>query len=126
MPMTNYLQNAVLNASLRNVTYTQTANVYSALYSVAPTASTSGTEITGNGYSRQLTTFASANAGVCTSNVAVNFTATGNAYPTVVAFGVVDASTSGNILYYKNITGRNVKAGDTLTFDSGAITITLT
>jgi hypothetical protein len=124
MPMTNYLANSIANAVLRNTTYTSPANVYASLYSVAPTANTAGTELTGNGYARQLTTFDVPAAGATVSNVAVSFgAASGNNWPTVVAFGIVDASTSGNILFYQPISARNIKIGDTLDIDSGAITI---
>lgn len=123
MPMTNYLANAMANATIRNTAYTSPTSVYAALYSTAPTVSTSGTELTGNGYARQITTFSSPTAGLANSNVAVSFTASGNAWPTVVAFGIVDNSTGGNLLYFKSIAGRNVKVGDTLTFDSGKISI---
>jgi hypothetical protein len=124
MPMTNYLANSMANAVLRNTSYTSPASVYATLYSVSPTVSTSGTELTGNGYARQLTTFAAPTAGATSSNVAITFgAATGNNWPTVVAFGIVDASTSGNILFYKSISGRNIQVGDSLVIDSGDITI---
>ena len=124
MPMTNYLANSVANAVLRNTSYTSPTNVYASLYSVAPTVSTNGTELTGNGYGRQLTTFSAPSAGAASSNVTITFgAATGNNWPTVVAFGIVDASSSGNILFYKSIAGRNIKVGDSLVIDSGDITI---
>jgi hypothetical protein len=88
--------------------------------------STAGTELTGNGYARQLTTFDVPSAGATVSNVAVSFgAASGNNWPTVVAFGIVDASSSGNILFYKSISGRNIQIGDELVIDSGDITITI-
>jgi hypothetical protein len=126
MPMTDYLQNAVANATLRNTAYTSPANVYASLYSVAPTESTVGTEITGNGYSRQSVTFSAPSLGSLSSNVAVTFTCSGNNWPVVVAFGVTDASTSGNILYYAGISGRTVQVGDSVVFASGDITIQIT
>jgi hypothetical protein len=126
MPMTNYLANSMANAVLRNTSYTSPASVYASLYSVAPTGNTAGTELTGNGYARQLTTFSAPAAGAAVSNVAVTFgAATGNNWPTVVAFGIADASTSGNILFYKPISARNIKVGDTLVIDSGDITIVI-
>jgi hypothetical protein len=100
--------------------------VYAALYSVAPTANTAGTELTGNGYARQLTTFTAPSAGSASSNVTVTFgAASGNNWPTVVAVGIVDASTSGNLMYFNTISGRNVKIGDSVVFDSGKITIVI-
>lgn len=126
MPMTYNLANKLADATLRNTTYTSPAAVYAALYSVAPTASTAGTELTGNGYSRQLTTFSAAANGAVSSNVAVTFgAASGNNWPTIVAVGIVDASTSGNIMYFNTISGRNIKIGDSLTFDSGNIVINI-
>ena len=126
MPMTNYLANQLANATLRNTSYTSPANVYAALYSVAPTANTAGTELTGNGYARQLTTFTAPSAGSASSNVTVTFgAASGNNWPTVVAVGIVDASTSGNLMYFNTISGRNVKIGDSVVFDSGKITIVI-
>lgn len=124
--MTYNLANKLADATLRNTTYTSPAAVYAALYSVAPTASTAGTELTGNGYSRQLTTFSAAANGAVSSNVAVTFgAASGNNWPTIVAVGIVDASTSGNIMYFNTISGRNIKIGDSLTFDSGNIVINI-
>ena len=124
--MTDYLQNAVANATLRNTAYTSPANVYASLYSVAPTESTAGTEITGNGYSRQSVTFSAPSLGTADSNVAVTFTCSGNNWPVVTAFGITDASTSGNILYYSGISGRTVQVGDSVVFASGDITIQIT
>jgi hypothetical protein len=125
MPMTNYLQNKVLDASLRNTAYTSPANVYVALYSTVNTLTTAGTELSGDGYSRQLVTFGSAANGVSNSNVAVTFTSTGNAWLPAVSVGIVDASSSGNVLYYQNGAVKIVPAGDTLTYGSGNITITI-
>jgi hypothetical protein len=126
MAMSNYLANQLANATVRNTSYTSPASVYAALYSVAPTASTSGTELTGNGYARQLTTFNAPSSGTASSNVAVTFgAASGNNWPTVTAIAIVDASTSGNILYFNTIPNRNVLIGDSLTIDSGQLSITI-
>lgn len=123
--MTNYLQDKVLNASLRNTAYTSPANVYVALYSTINTPSTAGTELTGNGYARQLVTFSAAANGVANSNAAVTFTSSGNSWLPAVSVGITDASTAGNILYYQNAAVKAVPANETLTFGSGNITITI-
>jgi hypothetical protein len=125
MPMTNYLANAVANAALRNRSYSSPANVYASLYSTAPTVSTAGTEIVGNGYSRQLATFGAPTAGAVSSNANVTFSCTGNAWPTVVAFAITDASTSGNIMFFQGISPRNINVGDDFNIDSGNLTITI-
>lgn len=125
MPMSTFLANQIGNATLTGTTYTSPANVYASLFSVAPTANTAGTELTGNGYSRQLITFSSAANGVAVSNSAVTFTNSGNAWPTVVAMGINDASTSGNLLYYKNIAARNVQLAGNVILGTGNVSITL-
>ena len=127
MTTSTTLANQLLNATLGNVTYTSPASVYASLYSTAPTANTSGTELTGNGYARQVTTFASAANGIASSNVVVTFgPCTGNNWPTVTAVGITDASTAGNIMYFSTVVNRNISVGDSLVFGSGSIAITLT
>ena len=125
MPMTYNLANKLANATVANVSYTSPATVYTALYSVIPTVSTNGTEITGNGYARQATTFASPTDGNISSTGNVSFSCTGNAWPLVTAVGITDASTSGNIMFFQGIASRNVQPGDTLTFGSGNITVSI-
>lgn len=125
MPMTDNLANKIANATLRNQTYTSPATVYASLYSVAPTVSTSGTEIVGNGYSRQSVTFSAPSAGVVSSSGNVTFSCTGNNWPTVVAFAITDASTSGNIMFFQGISPRNINVGDSFQIDSGNLTITI-
>ena len=125
MPMTNYLANQIGNATLTGTSYTSPSAWYAALYSTTPTANTAGTELTGNGYSRQSITFASAANGVVTSNSSVTFTNSTAAWPTIVAFGITDASTSGNLLYYKDIAARNVQLNGNVILGTGNVTITL-
>jgi hypothetical protein len=125
MPMTDYLQNAVINATVRNTSYTSPTTVYASLYSVAPTESSAGTEITGNGYSRQSVTFSAPSLGAAVSNAAVTFTCTTSNWLPVVAFGIMNASTSGNLMYYKNISSRQINVGDSLVFASGDIGIAI-
>ena len=126
MALTNYLENALLNATVRNTTYTSPATVYLALYNVAPTASTAGTELSGSGYSRQAITFNAPSGGSVTSNVTVTFgPATGN-WSTINATAVVDASTSGNIMYFTTTAGQNILSGSSLVIGSGNVSITLT
>lgn len=126
MALTNYLENALLNATVRNTTYTSPATVYLALYSVAPTASTSGTELSGSGYSRQAITFNAPSGGAVTSNVTVTFgPATAN-WSTINATAVVNASTGGNIMYFTPTAGQNILSGSSLVIGGGNVSIVLT
>ena len=110
---------------MRNVSYSSPATVYVALYSTAPTAATSGTELSGSGYTRESVTFDTPTAGTVASNVAVSFGAATADWLPAVAIAVTDASTSGNIMWFKSIATQVVKNGNTLDLDSGDITITI-
>jgi hypothetical protein len=128
MPMTTYLENALLNATLKGTTYTSPANVYMALFSTTNTQGTPGTELTGNGYSRPSVPFAtSAALGIIQNTGNATFTATGNTWSTAVSAAIMDASSSGNMLYFNNsMPAQTVQAGQTLTYQTGQVTITIT
>lgn len=121
----HYLDNAVLNHVLRNVSLTSPATVYAALFTVVPTPSTSGTEVTGGSYARVATTFGAPALGVSTNSAPVAFpTATAN-WGTVVAVGIFDAVSGGNLLYFGLLTtSKAVDNGDTASFASSALSIT--
>ena len=51
--MSNHLENALINAVLRNTSYTSPTTTYLALYTSDPTDADTGTEITGGSYVRQ-------------------------------------------------------------------------
>jgi len=121
----NYLENKILDYVLRDTADWAPSAVYLALHTADPTDAGSGAEVSGNGYSRQAITFASASSGSAASNSVEEFTASGGSFGTVTHFGIWDASSSGNLLYYGALTASKAVAdGDTLRFASGAITIT--
>lgn len=123
--MTDYLENALINHVLRNTALTSPTTVYIGLLSATPTDSTAGTELTGNGYARQSLAFAAPSAGTASTSAGVTFTASGGDWARAYAIGIYDASTAGNLLFYKGISGKLVKDGETLTIDSGNLTVTL-
>lgn len=125
MPMTTSFAQQVANAAVGNVSFTPAANIYAGLYSTVLDASGTGTEITGNGYSRQTVAFSIAN-GVATSTGNVVFSCSGNAWPTVKSLAILDNSTGGNMLFYQSIAARVVEPGDDVNFETGKIVITIT
>ena len=125
MPMTTSFAQRVANAAVGGVNLTAAANNYAALYSTVLTATGSGTEITGNGYSRQSVTFTIAD-GIADSTANVIFTCSGNNWPTVQSLAILDASSSGHMLFYQPIAARNVRVGDSVNFETGDISITIT
>jgi hypothetical protein len=121
--LSNYLENKVLDHILGRTSYTM-PTVYLALYTVAPTDSTSGTEVSGGSYARKAVSFNASSSGTATNSANVDFT--GMPTATVVAVAVCDALTSGNILVYGSLTSsRSVTSGDTLRIASGDLSISL-
>ena len=125
----DYLENLVLDHVLRGVTYAAPAAVYSALFTVCPTDSTAGTEVSVGatiGYTRLATTFSSAGAtttGSSSNTGAVTFATAGQAY-TVEGWGLLDAATGGNLLYWATVTTLAIAVSDQATFPIGGITVT--
>ena len=67
--ISTYLENALINATLRNTTYTSVATVYVSLWTSDPTDAGSGTEVSGGSYARQAVTFGAPSSGVSTNSV---------------------------------------------------------
>jgi hypothetical protein len=123
---TQYLENKLLDHVLNNESFTSPTTVYVGLFTAAPTDTTSGTEVTGGSYARQVLSVSTASEGVVTSDADVNFPqATGN-WGTIVALGIHDADTSGNLLMYTDLTtSKTIETGDILKVSSGSLTVTL-
>ena len=122
----DYTENRVLDHLFRAVASTAPATVYLALFTVAPTDAGGGTQVSTGGYARQAITFGAASGGAIANTVAVSFTASGAAYGAIVAVGIFDALTVGNMLAWAPITSATVNDGDTLQFPIGDIDVTLT
>ncbi len=123
----NYLEKAVLDHVL-GTSAMSSPSVYISLYTSNPAEDDSGTELSGNGYSRQAASFNAATSGAGTATgptAAKDFTASGGNWGTVTHFGLHDAASSGNLLYYGALTeDKLIEDGDTLRFAINSITIT--
>lgn len=124
--MSNYLENALINATLRNTSYTSPTTVYVGLYTTDPGEGNTGTEVSGGSYARTSVTFGAPSNGVSTNSAAVTFpTATGT-WGTVTHIGILDASTSGNLLYYTPLdASKSIASGDVFTISAGNLSVTL-
>lgn len=88
---------------------TPPATLYFALYTAAPTDSGGGTEVTGGGYVRLGVVNSPAYFGAATGSGKTNSTPLVWATPTaswgtVVAIGIFDAASGGNLLYWGTVT----------------------
>lgn len=127
MSLTNTGETQALDAVLT------TTNKWIALFTAAPGETGGGTEVTGGSYARTAATWAAAVAGApSTKNPSgtVTFpTATADwaaGATTILAVGVFDASTAGNLIWYGTLTtARNVLNGDTFSFTAANLTFTM-
>jgi hypothetical protein len=92
------------------------------------TDSTPGTECTGGNYGRVSVARGTGwtSAGNATENAAdITFTEATASWGTVVAFALMDASTSGNMLYWGDLTtSKSIDNGDTAKIPAGDLDIT--
>lgn len=124
--MSNYLENALINATLRNTGYTSPTTVYLALYTSDPTDADTGTEVTGNGYARQSITFGAPSNGVSTNSAAIEFPQATGSWGTVAYIGIRDASTAGNLLYHTALdASKTIATGDVFKVAIGSLSVTL-
>ena len=123
---TNYLENKLLDHVLNNTSFTSPTTVYVGLFTAAPTDTTSGTEVSGGSYARQVLSVTTASSGVVTSDADVNFPQATDNWETIVALGIHDALSSGNLLMYTDLTtSKTIENGDILKVSSGSLTVTL-
>jgi hypothetical protein len=124
--MSNFLENALINATLRNTTYTSVATVYVSLWTSDPTDAGSGTEVSGGSYARTAVTFAVPSNGVTTNNADVTFPTATASWGTVGWIGINDALSSGNLLYHTPLdTSKTIDSGDIFKISTGNLSVTL-
>ena len=124
--MSNYLENALINATLRNTSYTSPTTVYLALYTSDPTDADSGTEVSGGSYARQSITFGAPSNGVSTNSAAIEFPQSTGTWGTVTHIGIRDALTTGNLLYHTPLdTSKTISSGDIFKITIGSLSVTL-
>ena len=129
MPASNYVKTNTLDAWLNGQAFTIPSNLYVALYTTNPNADNSGTEVSGGSYARALLSVADATIsgdnGVCTNDSVVQFNEATASWGTPTYFGVLDASTGGNLLFYGSLpTTFTVTAGLAPKFNIGELQIT--
>jgi hypothetical protein len=124
--ISNYLEDALINGTLRATTFTAPAAVYVSLHTADPTDAGTGTEVSGGSYIRQAATFAAPSNGSSATDADVTFPqATGN-WGTIGWIGIWDAQTTGNLLYHTALdTSKAIDTGDIFKIATGSLTVTL-
>ncbi|CAB5194536.1 hypothetical protein UFOVP177_17 [uncultured Caudovirales phage] len=124
--MSNYLEQALINGTLRGTSYTAPTTTYLALYTNDPTDADTGTEITGGSYVRQAITFSSPSNGATSNSSAIEFPQATADWGTITHVGIRDAVTSGNLLYHSALdTSKTIANGDIFKITSTNLSVTL-
>lgn len=123
----DYLEDKLLKHAFTNTSYTPAATMYVGLYTAAPTDAGGGTQVSGGSYARTSVTFTvSGTSTLCTNSAAVEFAAATASWGTIVAVGVFDASTAGNLLAWADLTvNKTIDTGDIFRIPTGDLDITL-
>ena len=123
--MSDFLELEVLDHVLGTGAYTMPSTVQIGLSTGSFNDDNSGTELTGNGYTRVAITFAAASSGSAATNATVTFpTATGS-WGSVSHWGIFDAASGGNLLIHGSFaTPKTITSGDVLRINSGDLTVT--
>lgn len=129
MSKSDYLENELLDHVLGAAAYSAPATVNVALYTAAPTDAGGGTEVSGGSYARvaitnNATNWPAAASGSKSNGTTITFPTATADWGTVVAFGLWDAASGGNLLYWGTLSASKViNSGNTASFAVGALTI---
>jgi hypothetical protein len=132
----DFLENELLDHVFGAAAYSAPATLHVGLYTAAPTDAGGGTEVgtgTWTNYARvavtnNATNFPAAASGAKSNGTPISFgAATASGAVTVVAVGIFDSATAGNLLAWADLTtSKTVNNGDTPSFAANELDITLT
>lgn len=123
--MSDYLENEILDHILSVGSYTMPTAVYVGLSTGSFNDDNSGTELTGNNYSRVAATFSAASSGTTSNSAAIEFAAATGSWGSVSHFGIFDAASAGNLLIHGAFTtAKTIASGDILKIPTGDLDIT--
>jgi hypothetical protein len=124
---TNVLENLILDHVFGTAVYTP-PTIWIGLFTVAPTDTSTGTEVTGAGYTRiAAPTWVAASSGQISNSVAVAFPAAASTtWGTIEYFAACTSSAAGAMLAYSSLTtSKTPTTGDSVSFSTGSIIVTL-
>ena len=123
--MSDYLENEILDHILGTGSYTMPSAVYVGLATGSFGDDASGSELTGNNYSRVSATFSAAASGTTSNSGAIEFAAATGSWGSVSHFGIFDAASSGNLLILCFLSSaKTIASGDILRIAAGDLDVT--
>jgi hypothetical protein len=127
----DYTENLVLTWLFTGDSATRPTAWYVGLFTAAPSDTGGGTEVTGSGYARVATgtiSISGTSPTLATNSAAIEFAAaTGGNWGAITHAAIFDASTSGNMFAFAELTtARTINDGDVFRIPAGSLDITLT
>ncbi len=128
--ISDYLETALLNAVLRNSSYSSPATVYLALFTSATADTGTGTEVTGGSYARQSVAFDAprdvSGSMQCDNTSDIEFPVATANWGTVSHAAIYDASSGGNMLFHGALSvSRTINTDDQMKFAAGDLKVKL-
>lgn len=139
--MSDYLENKLIDQIFRGQAFSFPATLHVGLFTANPSDTGGGTEVTGGSYARVgvtaslanwagtqsagSTTASSGTGGTTSNNSAITFPAPTANWGTITGFGIFDASSGGNLLFWGALTtNKTVNNGDAApAFSAAALSI---
>ena len=126
--MSDYLEVALLNATLNGTAFTAVNDPYVSLHTADPTDAGTGAEVTGGSYARTTASFATASgtSGLVATDADVTFPTATATWGTVGWIGLWDSASGGNMLYHTALdTSKTIDTGDIFKITTGNLTVEL-
>lgn len=131
MPLSTYLENRLLEHTLRITAWPQPTGLWVAMYTgevsdADDDAALASKEVSGVGYARTSVTFQRDSDGLASNVTEVRFPTAGSNWGVITDVGILDGASGGNLLLYGPMTTRAViNNGDTFIFAAGDMVATL-
>jgi len=139
--MSDYLENKLVDQLFRGQSAPTTTTLYVGLLTAAPSDSGGGTEVSGGSYTRVTVTSSLANwagtqaaastvassgtGGQTSNNAAITFPTPTATWGLVTHFGIYDAASAGNLLFWGALTiAKTINQADTVTFPAASLSVT--
>lgn len=130
--MSDYLEGEIIKHIFRTGSFTKPTVLGVGLFTAAPSDSGGGTEVSGGSYARATLNPLDANwaapaggNGVTSNSSTITFVTPTANWGNVTHFGLFDASSAGNLLFWGSLTiAKTINSGDTVTFPAGSLTFT--
>lgn len=117
--ISDYLENALINALLRGTNYISSSAV--ALFTSSRTDAGTRTEVNGGAYARKVITFCAPSDGVAVSSADVLFPVATASWGTITHIGIYDALTGGNLLFLGVLTNSKTIVDDQFKIAAGVV-----